>query len=216
MKIAILGGSFNPPHICHLFIIHYVLATSQLDQIWCLPCYKHAFGKALLPFHHRLEMCSLAVESFREDRVKVRPLECDRQGTSWTIDTILYVKELYPEYDFTWIIGSDVLTELDRWKDFERLQSLVSFFVVPRAGASQNQNNLNHTLGRHDHAPASPGIFGALRELKAQCRLLEEQGVFLPNISSSLIRERVKQHQPIHHLVPRTVEEYISTHRLYV
>ncbi len=212
MKVAILGGSFNPPHICHLLLMHYVLTTSPMDQIWCLPCYKHAFGKKLLPFHHRLEMCSLAIESFREDRVKVLPLERDRQGTSWTIETVLYVKKLYPELDLTWIIGSDVLPELDQWKGFERLQSLVSFFVVPRAGASHE--HINHVSGHH--ATISQNVSGTLRELRTQCRLLEEQGVLLPNISSSLIRERVKQQQPIHHLVPRAVEEYMYAHQLYV
>ena len=214
MKVAILGGSFNPPHLCHLFVIQYVLTTSRVDQIWFLPCYQHAFGKDLLPFHHRLNMCSLAIESFRENRVKVLPLERDRQGTSWTIDTVLYVKELYPELELSWIIGSDVLSELDRWKEFDRLQSLVSFFVVPRAGASQDQTI--HGPGHHEHAATSPNISGTLRDLRTQCRLLEEQGVLLPNISSSLIRERVKQQQPIHHLVPRVVEEYIYMYRLYV
>jgi nicotinate-nucleotide adenylyltransferase len=182
MKIAVLGGSFNPPHICHVFVSCYVVATGEVDQLWLVPCYKHAFGKELASFQHRLTMCGLAVEAFRPDVVKVSAIEEERQGTSWTIDTVRYLKATYPEHDFTWIIGSDVLDELDRWKDFDQLQQLISFIVVPRAGS---------------------------------LRQSEVQEFQLPNINSTLIRERVKHKQPINHLVPKNVEEYIRVHKLY-
>lgn len=212
MKIAILGGSFNPPHICHVFVTQYVLTTSYVEQLWFLPCYKHAFGKILSPFHHRLEMCALAVASFRGDLVKVLSLERERQGTSWTIDTVRYLIQRYPEFDFTWIIGSDVLRELNKWKDFDQLQTLISFLVVPRAGAFQK------TSPATSERRAFPfwKEHHIMQQLQQQCQELEEQGLVLPNISSSFIRERVKQQQPIHHLVPRAVEEYIYTHKLYI
>ena len=211
MKVAILGGSFNPPHICHLFVTHYVLATSDVDQLWFLPCYKHAFGKVLAPFHHRLAMCTLAVESFRENLVKVLPLEQERPGTSWTIDTVRYLKQSYPDVDFIWIIGSDVLYELYKWKDFDQLQGLISFLVVPRAGSFQG-----NSVQQAGPSVSHPGEkIGSLQRLQEQRDALERQGIQLPNVSSSLIRERVKQKQPIHHLVPRTVEEYIYAHKLY-
>lgn len=208
MKVAILGGSFNPPHICHVFITHYVLATSDVDQLWFLPCYKHAFGKPLAAFQYRLTMCSLALASFREGLVKVLPIEQERPGTSWTIDTVRYLKRSSPEIDFTWIIGSDVLDELDKWKDFDQLQQVISFFVVPRAG-SPNQQQCHSD-------PAVGARFGSVIQLKAQSNELELQGVWLPNISSSLVRERVKRKQSIQHLVPRKVEEYIYAHKLYL
>ena len=211
MKVAILGGSFNPPHICHVFVTHYILATSDVDQLWFLPCYKHAFGKILAPFHHRLAMCSLAIESFQANLVEVLPLEQKRQGTSWTIDTVRYLKQNYPNIDFTWIIGSDVLDELDKWKDFDQLQHLISFLVVPRAGSFQ----VNSAQQPGHRVPRLWKGSRSLQRLKEQCEELGRQGIQFPNISSSLIRERVKQKQSIHYLVPRTVEEYIYSYKLY-
>ena len=211
MKVAILGGSFNPPHICHIFITQYVLVTAEIDQLWFLPCYKHAFGKVLAPFHHRLAMCNLAVASFQQGLVEVCSLERERKGTSWTIDTVRFLKQQFPHIEFTWIIGSDVLYELDRWKEFDRLQQLISFLVVPRAGSFQT--NSIQVAGHSDCHRWKKSA--ALHQLEGQCDELERQGIQLPNVSSSLIRERVKQQQPIHHLVPRSIEEYISTHKLY-
>jgi len=189
MRVAVLGGSFNPPHICHVFISCYVLTTFDIDQVWFVPCYKHAFGKELLSFHHRFTMCCLAVESLRKDLVKVSSIEKERHGTSWTIDTVRYLKADYPGHDFTWIIGSDVLDEMDKWKDFEQIQQLVSFIVIPRAGFLHKS---------HDHLYYSDNL-----------------NFQLPNVSSTLVRERVKQKKPITHLVPGKIEDYIRTHRLY-
>lgn len=210
MNIAIVGGSFNPPHLCHLFIVQYVLAAAKPDQVWLLPCYQHAFRKVLAPFEHRLAMCHLAIEAFRDDRVKALPFERDRQGTSWTIDTARYVKHLYPHDRFLWVIGSDVLAELHRWKNFEELRQLVEFWVVPRAGmlpAAARHLSQNQT--------GSEQAISSIQRLIAQAQALEQQGMLLPNISSSQIRERIRQGLPIHHLVSTSVAEYITQHQLY-
>ena len=189
MNIAVLGGSFNPPHICHVFISCYVLASVEIDQVWFLPCYKHAFRKELAPFHHRFRMCCLALELLREDRVHVSAIEKERQETSWTIDTVRDLKMQYPDDNFTWIIGSDVLLELKQWKDFDHLASLISFLVVPRSGFSSDFSDSIANIER-----------------------LEFQ---LPNISSSLIRKRIKNKQSIESLVPKHVAEYIRMYKLY-
>lgn len=186
MQIAILGGSFNPPHVCHLLMSCYALATTDVDQVWWVPCYRHAFGKDLLSFEHRFAMCRLAVEPLGEHRMVVSAIEQERQGISWTIDTVRYIHQQFPKYHMRWIIGSDVLGELERWKEFDQLQQLVSFLVIPRAGF-------------------------ALDSLLP----IETLAVELPNISSSMIRDRVKQRQTITSLVPRSVEAYIRQHHLY-
>ncbi len=208
MNIAIVGGSFNPPHLCHIFIVQYILAVAKPAQVWLLPCYQHAFRKTLALFEHRLAMCALAVEAFRDERVKALPFERDRQGTSWTIDTARYVKRLYPDDRFLWVIGSDVLAELHRWKNFDELQQLVDFWVVPRAGTPPSRGATRAQAGS-EHAAV------AIQRLIAQAQELEQQGMFLPNISSSQIRERIRQGLPIHHLVSTSVAEYIDHHQLY-
>ncbi len=227
MKVAVLGGSFNPPHICHVFISCYVLATLDIDQLWFVPCYEHAFGKELVSFHHRFTMCCMAVESLREDLVKVLSIEKDRHGTSWTIDTVCHLRASYPDHEFTWVIGSDVLDELDKWKDFEQLQQLISFIVVPRAGFSLNIDRLQSN--KFQEVGANTGCVNEqkgelrkflqdprrLKNLREQMSLFDALDFQLPNISSSLIRERVRQNQPISHLVPKKIQEYIRTHKLY-
>ena len=209
MNIAILGGSFNPPHICHLFALQYMLAASDADQAWLLPCYQHAFGKTLAPFEHRFAMCQLVVSDFRDERVRALPLERDRQGTSWTIETARHIKRLHPDDELIWAIGSDVLFELDRWRAFEELQRLITFFVVPRAGFSASSSPASSASAISADAAAT------LQRLRQHAQELERQGMFLPNISSSLIRERIQQRQPIRHLVPASVAAYIDAHRLY-
>ncbi len=140
MKIAILGGSFNPPHICHTFVCCYVLSTTDVDQIWMVPCYRHAFGKTLETFQHRFAMCRYAVEPLQESRVIVSAIEQERRGTSWTIDTARYIRAQYPDHEFVWVIGSDVLTDLGNWKNVEELNHLITFLVVPRSGFSQESD----------------------------------------------------------------------------
>lgn len=205
MNIAIVGGSFNPPHLCHLFIVQYLLAAAKPDQVWLLPCYQHAFRKVLAPFEHRLKMCELAIEAFRDERVKALPLERDRRGTSWTIDTVRYVKRLHPDDHFLWVVGSDVLAELHRWKNFDELQQAVEFWVVPRAGMLPAASRAGH-----EHP-----IPTSIQRLLDQAHELEQQGLFLPNISSSQIRERLRQGLSIRHLVSAPVAEYIELHHLY-
>lgn len=228
MKIAVLGGSFNPPHICHVFISCYVLATFDIEQVWFVPCYKHAFGKELVSFDHRFTMCCLAIESLREDSVTVSSVEKERHGTSWTIDTVRSLKTSYPEHDFTWIIGSDVLDELATWKDIDQLQQLISFIIVPRADflqspddRAQNREKADirkepaYMSGQKEEMCHFPQNMRTIKDLKRQIDHSEMVNIQLPNISSTLVRERVKQKKPISHLVPRKIEEYIRVHRLY-
>lgn len=214
MKIAILGGSFNPPHIGHLFICSYVFACADVEQVWCIPCYQHAFGKSLAAFEHRLAMCELALSAFRENAVNVLSIERDRQGTSWTIDTVRYLRKNYPDIDFTWIIGSDVLNELEQWKDFDELQRLIDFLVVPRAGSLSDSSTVRQACGAHGNGNSSSA--NRLNHLKQQRDALTELDIYLPNVSSTVIRERVKQAQSIRHLVPDAIVAYISTHNLYL
>lgn len=225
MNVAILGGSFNPPHICHIFMTQYVLATADVEQVWFLPCYQHAFGKPLAPFEHRFALCQLAVSCFQENVVKVLPLERERQGTSWTIDTVRYIKKVFPDINFRWIIGSDVLYELENWKDFDQLVELISFVIVPRSGSKSPAVStlIDQSMITERSSPStaitersrSTQEQQTLFQLYAQCQELEQLGIQLPDVSSTQIRERLKHQQAIDHLVPHTVKMYIEKYALY-
>ena len=135
-EIALFGGSFNPPHLGHLFVITQVLATEAVDEVWLVPTHTHAFGKDLAPFPLRLAMCRAAAELFG-DRVRACSVEGDlaRKGReNRTVDTLEHLASAHPDDRFALVIGTDLLAEVDRWKRPERLRELARFIVVNRAG----------------------------------------------------------------------------------
>lgn len=133
MKIAVYGGSFNPPHVAHLMVCAYTLAVSDADKVLVIPCARHPFAKDLAPFRHRYEMCRLAVDGVL-DRVEVSDIDGRRDGPSYMIDTLEALLGEYPAAAFELIIGDDVVGETDDWKDFDRVRAMAEVRVVPRLG----------------------------------------------------------------------------------
>jgi nicotinate-nucleotide adenylyltransferase len=133
VEVALLGGSFNPPHVGHLLAAHYVRATQPFDEVWLVPSYRHPFGKLLLPFEHRIRMCQLMAED-TAGWMKVSDVERDVPGEGRTVDTLEHLKLLHPKYAFTLVIGSDILPDLPKWKDFDRIQKLAKVLVLHRSG----------------------------------------------------------------------------------
>lgn len=133
MRIGLFGGSFNPPHIGHSLLCHYLLETSDLEQLWLIPTFQHAFSKALAPYETRLALCRQLALPFG-DRVQLCEVERDREGPSYTIDTVRILKAQHPEYQFDWIVGADILQETHKWRDFDTLTQLVRFRVFGREG----------------------------------------------------------------------------------
>ncbi len=137
MKIAIFGGSFNPPHIGHMMACYYVLATTDIDEIWLVPSYKHPFEKEYLDFELRINMCEISVDIFKE-KVKVMRFEeeiCKERGEAvYSIDLLKYIREKYPGHKFFFIIGSDILLESNQWKDFDKLEEYATLIILVRKG----------------------------------------------------------------------------------
>lgn len=133
MRIALYGGSFNPPHIGHGLVCYYLLETAPIDQVWLIPTFEHAFGKALAPYADRMDLCRALAAPFG-DRVQVSNIEQVRGGASYTIDTVRALLAAYPEHQLEWVIGADLLLETDRWKDFDTLTTLISFRIIGRSG----------------------------------------------------------------------------------
>jgi nicotinate-nucleotide adenylyltransferase len=136
VKVALLGGSFNPPHVGHLLSAHYVRATQGMDEVWWMPAYQHPFGKALESFEHRVRMCELLCQDtsgwMKTSRVEQEVAQ--RGGSGRTVETLTYLVERYPDLRFSLIIGSDILKDLPNWKSFDRIQQLVRVLVMYRAG----------------------------------------------------------------------------------
>ena len=138
LRIALLGGSFNPPHVGHLMNAYYVLATRPVDRVWLMPVFHHPFGKPLAPFEDRVRMCELAAARF-DKGVEVSRVEAEAPGTGRTIETLEHLLRQHPEHQFALVIGSDILPERAKWKDFDRIEKLAEVFVVPRAGFPSTQ-----------------------------------------------------------------------------
>jgi nicotinate-nucleotide adenylyltransferase len=134
MHVALFGGSFNPPHVGHQLAALYVLETAPVDALWLLPCFQHAFDKALEPFEHRVQMCE-AMAVALGPRVRVETIEGTLPGASRTLNTVKALRVAYPDHRFSLMIGSDLRAERQSWYGAEELMSLVDFLVVGRAGA---------------------------------------------------------------------------------
>ncbi len=133
-RIAILGGSFNPPHVGHQMIALWVLSTKQVDAVWLVPCFQHPFGKELEEYHHRIAMCQLAAQTFEKDKVHVSTAE---QGLNQSGRTLFLIKHLlkhHPNHLFSLVIGADILRERKSWLGFDEIEKLVPIIVVGRAG----------------------------------------------------------------------------------
>lgn len=131
-RVGVLGGSFNPPHIAHALCAHAVLLTEPVDEIWVLPCADHPFGKALAPFADRRALCELAFAHLGS--VRIVDVEGRLRGPSYTVRTLRALHATRPGIRPRWIVGTDILEELDQWQEPDALQALCELIIVPRAG----------------------------------------------------------------------------------
>ena len=135
MRVALFGGSFNPPHVAHQLVALYALETRALDELWFVPCFRHPFEKSLESFADRLRMCQLAAAALGP-RVRVSDVEGELGGDSLTLRTVRELSARHPATEFSLLIGSDLEAETASWYGAEELRRLVSFIVVGRSGHS--------------------------------------------------------------------------------
>lgn len=187
MKICIFGGTFDPPHICHTLACLYVLETTDVDRIIVIPCYRHPLGKNATSFKRRVAMCRLALECLAP-HVEVSEMESQRDGPSYTIDTLKLLKEEHPQARLSLLIGSDLLKETHLWKSFDEIQNMARVIVLPR--------------------PEPGGKKGG--EAKG-----ESFPFMFPDISSTEIRRRIGENEDASPFLSRKVMDYIRKHNLY-
>lgn len=193
--IALFGGSFNPPHVCHSLATLWVLQTQPVDEVWWIPTFQHAFDKALVAFNNRLTMCELATQDLH--RVRVDDIERTLGGESRTIDTVRALIKREPHCRFSLVIGADILAETARWKNWEGLMELVELIVVGRRGYDDHR-------GDGDDQPSHT--------------MADAIDLELPDISSTLIRDALAEcdYDTVGAWIPRSVLGHISEHRLYL
>ena len=132
-RVALLGGSFNPPHVAHVLAATWVLSTRPIDEVWLMPVGRHAFGKALIDFTHRAAMTRLSLRPLG-GAAKVTEVEDTLPGANRTIDTLRHLKILHPGHRFSLILGADILHESHAWKAWDELERDFGFHLLGREG----------------------------------------------------------------------------------
>jgi nicotinate-nucleotide adenylyltransferase len=207
MRIALFGGSFDPPHIGHQLACLYVLETHDVDEVWMLPCAQHPFAKQMSPFAHRVAMCRLAVASL--PRVQVCTIEEEREGPSYTLDTVRTLAERYPQHELLLVIGADLLREREGWHGAAELCQRVRFIVLGRRHVETQPSPRPHAHGPA-HSPAP-----ALSDPVQPRDLRHAEPLDLPAVSSTAVRQALSAGKLPRAWVSRGVLAYIQAHGLY-
>src|SRR3989338_5173061 len=128
MNIAILGGRFDPPHIWHFWTAQKILENvKDMDQVWLLPDYSNAFKPIIAAPSDRVEM----LHYLETGRIKLSTIAVVRETVTYTISIVReLVKDINKRY--FWVVGSDVVREFTRWRDYQKLAKLIEFLVIPR------------------------------------------------------------------------------------
>lgn len=193
-RVGVLGGTFDPPHLGHVQVATDVADALALDRVLWIPAATppHKRGRPLSPGAVRMAMVEAACAS--DPRFRADPLELDRAGVSYTVDTLRALKEREPEAELFLILGVDQFRTLDTgWKDPAEVVRLATLAVMDRGG-----------MAARDHVPPVPGI---------------ESAVFVPvrrvDVSATEVRRRVAAGEEVSGLVPPGVEEIIRREGLY-
>ncbi len=171
-EIAVFGGSFDPPHLGHVFLAAYALSRAGIARVLVVPVFQHAFGKDLSPFEHRLEMCRLAFRDLK--RVEVSDLERELGGVSRTLRLIESVAERNPGYRLRTLVGADILPQRANWQNFDEIERRAPLLVAGRSG---------HALPDTLRAPLLPEISST--ELRASLALGESPDDKIPSAVAS-------------------------------
>jgi nicotinate-nucleotide adenylyltransferase len=200
-RIGIFGGSFDPIHLGHLLIAEQFRNELSLDMVKFIPAKISPFKLDYTPTadKHRLEMIKLAVGA--NPHFELDPIEIQRGGVSYTVDTIEQLQVSEPQASWYLLIGADSLKDFRKWKSPDRLLSLVHLVVAHRGGYSD---------------PDWTQLQGIVSD--EELRSIQQRRLDIPvmEISSTGIRNRIEQGRSIRYLVPAPVEVYIREHQLYL
>jgi nicotinate-nucleotide adenylyltransferase len=202
MRLGLLGGSFNPIHAGHVAMARAARTALGLDRVVLVPAARPPHKQrdlSLAPAEDRLAMARLAAAS--EPGLDVSPIELERAGPSFTIDTVRAFLSKEPGVELYFVVGSDTVPELASWKDVRELLRLARFAVVGRAGRDLEKDfaHLEKEIGAE-----------AVRGLRERVVPMEPSSV-----SATEVRARVAAGKPIDGWVPGAVADYIRSHKLY-
>ncbi|PLX19119.1 MAG: nicotinic acid mononucleotide adenylyltransferase [Marinilabiliales bacterium] len=189
MKVGLYFGSFNPIHIGHFAIANYMIEFSDLDELWFVISPHNPLKKknSLLNEYDRLKLVELAIGD--NNKIKACDIEFRLPKPSFTIDTLTYLSERNPTYSFVLIAGTDNFQSFHKWKNYEEILKHYEFYIYPRPGSDL-------------------GDYKSYENIKLINAPLME-------ISSSFIRESIKNNHDIRYFLPNEVYDYILKMNLY-
>ena len=187
-RIGVMGGTFDPIHNGHLVAASEVASAFDLDEVIFVPTGSPYLKDNVTPAEHRYLMTVIATAS--NPRFKVSGIDIDREGPTYTVDTLADMQNLYPDAELVFISGADAIAQISAWKNADQLWDLAHFVAVSRPG---------HKLT----VPDAPE--GAISKLEIPALA----------ISSTDIRARVQTGKPVWYLVSDGVVQYIAKNHLY-
>lgn len=189
MKIGLFFGSFNPVHCGHMIIAGYMSEFTDLEQVWFIVSPHNPLKEksSLLQDYHRMSLVKIAIADNR--KLKVSDIEFKLPRPSFTINTLVSLFEKFPEHQFALILGSDNLASFVKWKNYEQILEQAELYVYPRKNIEGGEL-LNHPKVNFIDAP-------------------------LMEISSSFIRESIKNKKDVRYMMPEKVWEYIDEMNFY-
>lgn len=186
-SLAVYGGSFDPPHVAHLFTASYLLATGGFERVLVVPVYEHAFDKQLAPFEHRIAMCRLCFAGL--SGVEVSDVEAALPRPSYTERTLERLARDRPGAQLRFVMGSDALADTDKWHDYARVVELAPPVVLARRG--------------HERPELGPAVLPEVSSTRVR-------ELFSHARNDSTARRELEA------LVPARVIEYADAHALYL
>jgi nicotinate-nucleotide adenylyltransferase len=191
MKIGLYFGSFNPVHVGHLLIASHVADSGLVDKVWFVVSPQNPLKQSasLLNEYDRLHLVNLAIED--DDRFKASDIEFKLPKPSYTIDTLIHLKEKYPQHEFSVIMGGDSFQNLHKWKNYQILLSDYQLIIYKRPNADLDEASV-------------PG--------KSQIHFLDAP---LLEISSTEIRKAIQQKRSIRYMLPDSVRLEIERNGYY-
>jgi nicotinate-nucleotide adenylyltransferase len=189
MKIGLFFGSFNPVHVGHMVIANHMLAFTDLDKIWYVVSPHNPLKEknSLLHERQRLAMVTLAIGD--NVRMKASDIEFRLSQPSYTVNTLVHLKEKYPAFDFVLIMGSDNLESFHKWKNYEEILKNHELYVYPRPGRSGGEL-MQHSKVKKVDAP-------------------------LMELSSTVIRQAIRDKKDVRYFVPPAAWEYLKGMHFY-
>ncbi|MFD0761741.1 nicotinate (nicotinamide) nucleotide adenylyltransferase [Lutibacter aestuarii] len=191
MKVGLFFGTFNPIHIGHMIIANYIAEFSDLDEVWFVITPQSPFKqkKSMLSNHHRLALVTIAVEEY--PKLKTSSIEFDLPQPNYTINTLVHLEEKYTNHQFCLIMGEDNLKGFHKWKNYETILQNYELYVYPRVSEGKVEHQFkNHSKIQIVNAP-------------------------IVEISSTFIRNAIKENKDIRTMLPTNVWSYIDEMNFY-